>query len=273
LVVQFKKSPGETFQGTPAADHLAANRLVFHVQPDQGIEVRFNAKSPGTRLALQRVNMRFDYREAFEAFRGTGYEILIYHALIGDMTLFSRNDLVEASWRIVQPILDAWSGGPAPDFPNYPAGSWGPQAASALIDEYGFRWIEILNRESLARIPLFASMTPVFLNKVAMILKPVPVAAGEVIVKKGDVGEEMYIICRGQAEATDDAGALLKKLDEGDYFGELSLLEARPRSANVRAATHCDLFSLNKSDFDKLLADHPELSRELRKAAAERYKH
>jgi glucose-6-phosphate 1-dehydrogenase len=272
LVVQFKKASGEIFQGTAAAHQLDANRLVFHVQPDQGIEFRFSAKSPGTRLALQKVNMRFDYKEAFEAFRGTGYEILIYNALIGEMTLFSRNDLVEASWRVVQPILDVWSSGGAPEFPNYPAGSWGPKAASVLIEERGFRWIEVLNRESLARIPLFASMTPVFLNKLAMILKPAQVSAGDVIVRKGDVGEEMYIICRGQAEATDEAGTLLKKLEEGDYFGELSLLEARPRSANVRAATHCDLFALHKTDFDKLLGDHPELSRDLRRAAAERYK-
>jgi glucose-6-phosphate 1-dehydrogenase len=271
LVVQFKKSSGEIFQGTAAARQLDANRLVFHVQPDQGIEFRFHAKSPGTRLALQKVNMRFDYKEAFEAFRGTGYEILIYNALIGEMTLFSRNDLVEASWRVVQPILDVWASDRAPDFPNYPAGSWGPIAASDLIEERGSLWVEILNRESLARIPLFASMSPVFLNKLAMILKPAQVSAGEVIVRKGDVGEEMYVIARGAAEATDETGKLLMKLDEGNYFGELSLLEARPRSANVVAVTHCDLFALHKTDFDKLLAEHPELSRDLRQAAVERY--
>ncbi|MEI7684343.1 MAG: glucose-6-phosphate dehydrogenase [Planctomycetota bacterium] len=272
LVVQFKKSSGDLFQGTAAAETLDANRLLFHVQPDQGIEFRFHAKSPGTNLALQTVNMRFDYREAFEASRGTGYEVLIHNALQGEMTLFSRNDLVEASWRIVQPIVDAWSADNAPDFPNYHAGSWGPKAASRLIEEDGFRWIEVLNRESLARIPLFASMSPVFLNKMALILKPTQASKGDAIVKKGDVGEEMYIISRGRAEATDDSGVVLKTLEEGDYFGELSLLEALPRSANVRATTHCDLFAVHKRDFDKLLADHPELSRDLRKAAMERYK-
>jgi glucose-6-phosphate 1-dehydrogenase len=188
------------------------------------------------------------------------------------MTLFSRNDLVEASWRVVQPILDVWAADAAPDFPNYPAGSWGPKAASALIEERGFRWVEILNRESLARIPLFASMSPVFLNKLAMILKPAQVSAGDLIVRKGDFGEVMYVICRGQAEAADETGKLLMTLDEGNYFGELSLLETRPRSATVRAVTHCDLFTLHKTDFDKLLADHPELARDLRRAAVERYK-
>ncbi|MCE9532561.1 MAG: glucose-6-phosphate dehydrogenase [Planctomycetes bacterium] len=272
LVVQFKKSPADIFKGTTAAEQLDANRLVFHIQPDQGIEFRFSAKSPGTQLSLQKVNMRFDYKESFEAFRGTGYEILIYNALLGDMTLFSRDDLVDAAWRIVQPILDVWATDTNPDFPNYPAGSWGPKAASALIEDSGFKWIEILNRESLARIPLFASTTPVFLNKLAMTLKPAQTEAGEMIVRKGEAGHEMYILCRGQAEATDEKGTVLKKLEEGDYFGELSLLDARPRAASVKAVTHCDLLALHKTEFDKLLAEHPDLARDLRKAAVERYK-
>ncbi len=111
---------------------LEANRLMFHIQPDQGIELRFHAKTPGPAMFLQKVNMRFDYREAFEASRGTGYEVLIYNCMIGDATLFSRTDLVEAAWRIAQPMLDAWAATPPHDFPNYPAGSWGPKAAYDL---------------------------------------------------------------------------------------------------------------------------------------------
>src|SRR5438067_1780549 len=79
--------------------------------------------------ALQKVDMRFDYRESFEAARGTGYEVLLYNCMIGDATLFSRSDLVESAWRIAQPFLDAWAQNPPSDFPNYPAGSWGPKAA------------------------------------------------------------------------------------------------------------------------------------------------
>src|SRR5262249_19620225 len=89
IVVQFRKAPEAMFRGTPAAEHLDANRLVFHMQPDQGIEFRFHAKAPGATMYLQKVDMRFDYREAFEAPRGTGYETLLYNAMTGDATLYS----------------------------------------------------------------------------------------------------------------------------------------------------------------------------------------
>ena len=88
-------------------------------------------------MHLQPVNMRFDYGEAFEASRGTGYEVMLYNCMIGDATLFSRTDLVETAWRIAQPILDAWAQTPPTDFPNYPAGSWGPKAAFDLIERDG----------------------------------------------------------------------------------------------------------------------------------------
>ena len=89
---------------------------IFHIQPDQGIELRFNAKTPGPTTSVQKVNMRFDYKETFEAQRGTGYEAMLYSCTIGDATLFSRSDLVEAAWKIAQPILDTWAETPVPDF-------------------------------------------------------------------------------------------------------------------------------------------------------------
>src|SRR5262249_49332520 len=141
IVVQFKKAPEVIFRDTPAVGRLEANRLIFHMQPDQGIELRFHAKIPGPTMQLQRVDMRFDYREAFETARGTGYEVLLYNCMIGDATLFSRTDLVETAWRIAQPILDVWASTPANDFPNYPAGTWGPKAAFDLIGQDGRRWI------------------------------------------------------------------------------------------------------------------------------------
>jgi glucose-6-phosphate 1-dehydrogenase len=95
IVVQFKKAPEVLFRDVPTVAALESNRLIFHIQPDQGIEFRFHAKTPGPVMDLQKVNMRFDYREEFEASRATGYEVLLYHCMTGDATLFSRTDLVE----------------------------------------------------------------------------------------------------------------------------------------------------------------------------------
>ena len=272
IIVQFKKPPSERFEGTDAADQIDANRLVFHVQPDQGIELRFHAKSPGTSLSLQKVNMRFDYKDAFEASRGTGYEILIYQAMMGEPTLFSRDDLIDASWKVVQPFLDAWATGPAPDFPNYPAGSWGPKAAMAMLEELGHRWVETLSCDMMSKIPLFKICNPVFLGKLNMILEPEQYSAGDLIAKQGDIGQAMYILVRGEAEVKNDAGAALDTLKEGDYFGELSLLHAQPRIANVRATTACDVLILRKGDFDRLMSEYPLLLTELEQHAATRYK-
>ncbi|GIW79357.1 MAG: hypothetical protein KatS3mg105_1164 [Gemmatales bacterium] len=89
IVVCFRRAPQVIFRGTPAAAFLDNNQLIFHIQPDQGIELRFQAKTPGPSMLLQKVNMRFNYGEAFSAVRGTGYEVLLYQCMIGDATLFS----------------------------------------------------------------------------------------------------------------------------------------------------------------------------------------
>jgi glucose-6-phosphate 1-dehydrogenase len=271
IVVQFKRAPDALFRATPAEGQLGANRLIFHIQPDQGIEFRFHAKTPGPTMALQKVNMRFDYKDAFEAARGTGYEVLLYNAIAGDTTQFTRTDLVESAWRIAQPLLDAWSAIAPTDFPNYPAGTWGPPAAYALLERDGRRWLEIVNRNVLEKVPLLRGADPLFLHNLALMLQPAVVPAGATIVQHGDTGNEMYFICRGQAEVLDRAGKLLNVLDEGNFFGELSLLLSRPRTATVRAATPCDLFVLGRADFDKALRDHPQLAASLQENARSRY--
>ena len=271
IVVQFKKAPEVMFRDTPAADVLEANRLMFHIQPDQGIELHFHSKTPGPAMFLQKVNMRFDYREAFEASRGTGYEVLIYNCMIGDATLFSRTDLVEAAWRVAQPLLDAWANTPPHDYPNYPAGSWGPKAAYDLMGRDGRGWVEIVNRDILDRVPLFKGGGPVFLHNLAMMLNPVVFEAGETIIQQGEMGQEMYFISRGQAEAFDSTGKVLRVLTDGDFFGEVSLLLAQPRGASVRALTTCDLFVLHKADFDRVLKDHPQFAESLRELVKKRY--
>jgi glucose-6-phosphate 1-dehydrogenase len=223
-------------------------------------------------MHLQKVNMRFNYQEAFEASRGTGYEVLLYSAMIGDATLFSRTDLVESAWRIAQPLLDYWAKNEAAEFPNYPAGSWGPKAAFGLIERDGRQWVEVINREVFQKVPLFQGCDAVALNNLAMMLKPEVAGAGDMIIRKGEVGTTMYIICRGQAEVLDGSGKHLATLQEGDFFGELALLFSQPRAASIRAVTPCDLFVLDKADFDRVAKDDPKFLDSLMEVARKRYK-
>jgi glucose-6-phosphate 1-dehydrogenase len=270
VVVQFKKAPAVAFRGT-AISRVSANRIIFHIQPDQAIESCFQAKTPGPLMQLQPVNMRFNYGEAFHAARGTGYEVMLYSCMMGDATLFSRTDLVETAWRIAQPFLDVWAAESPQDFPNYGAGTWGPKAASDLIDRDGRRWYEIVTRESLERVPLFKGGDPVFLNQISMALKPRVVPAGAVVIQKGEPGTEMFLICRGEVEAVDSNGTVLSTLREGDIFGEVALILSEPRTATVRASTMCDLFVLDKADFCRILRDQQQFAQAVKEIALKRY--
>ena len=268
ILVQFKKAPEVIFGGAPGVEKLASNQLIFHIQPDQGIELRFQAKLPGPGVSLQKVNMRFDYGESFEASRGTGYEVLLYNSIIGDATLFSRSDLVECAWRVAQPILDAWAASPPADFPNYEAGSWGPRTAFELIEHDGRKWLEVISRSVLEHVPLLAKGTPIFLHALALMLKPRVFGPGATIIKKGDPGQEMFFLSRGKVEVLGDDNKVLASLKEGDFFGETALLSTEVRTASVRAVTPCDLFVLGQEDFNQVLQDHPEIADSLRAAAA-----
>jgi len=270
VVVEFKKAPASVFRGT-AVKKVGANRLIFHIQPEQAIQSVFQAKIPGPTMQLQPVNMRFNYGEAFQASRGTGYEVMIYSCMLNDATLFSRTDLVESSWRIVQPILDAWFVYPTLDFPNYPAGTWGPKAASDLVEQDGRRWFEVVTTETLEHIPLFKDADPLFLSHLSMCLRPRRAAPDDIICRKGDPGLEMFLICRGEVEFLDRRGQPLMHLQDGDCFGEIALLLSGARIATVRAKTLCDLFVLEKSDFDRILRDHPQFAEVLTQMAHERY--
>ena len=86
------------------------------------------------------VEMKFDYRDYFKAAPSTGYETLVYDCMIGDATLFKHADSIEAGWRVVQPVLDAWAEDRTADLPIYPAGSSGPMEANALLAREGRRW-------------------------------------------------------------------------------------------------------------------------------------
>ncbi len=269
IVVQLKSPPDIVFRGTPVAS-LEPNRLIFHIQPDQGIELRFQAKTPGPEMSLQNVNMRFDYSQAFTAPRATGYEVLIYNCMNGDATLFSRTDLVETAWRIAQPMLDVWKNEPA-DFPNYAAGTWGPKAAFELMERDGRKWVEILNRETLEKVPLFEGADTVFLASLILALKPVVFQPGDLVVRQGESGGEMYVISRGEVEVIDGSGNVVATLGEGNFFGEISLLTAAPRNATVRAKSYCDFFVLDKSGFTRVLRDRPQFLKSIMEIAQTRY--
>ena len=271
ILVQLKKAPEVIFRDTPAVERLESNQLIFHIQPDQEIEVRFQAKHPGPSMNLQKVNMRFDYREAFQAARATGYEVLLYHCMLGDAMLFSRTDLVESAWKIAQPILDVWAASPAEDFPNYPAGSWGPKAAFDLIERDGRKWLEVVNRSVIAQVPLFSACDAIFQHNIAMALKPEVYAPGDLIVRKGDIGREMYFLVTGEVDVLDRDGTALATLGPGSFFGEISLLLSEPRTASVRAREYCDLFVLDQRDFHRVLRDHPEFARSILEASRARY--
>jgi glucose-6-phosphate 1-dehydrogenase len=139
VVIQFKRVPFALFRDT-SVDRLSPNDLVLHIQPEEKVTLQFSAKIPGPRVCIGDVEMKFDYRDYFKVAPSTGYETLIYDCMIGDPTLFKRADDIEAGWRVVQPILDAWSEDRATELPIYPAGSAGPSDADALITRDGRRW-------------------------------------------------------------------------------------------------------------------------------------
>ncbi len=269
IIVEFKKAPQVLFRNT-AVREISPNRLIFHIQPYQGIEVQFQAKIPGPVLRLQPVNMRFGYGEAFTASRYTGYEVMIYSCSHGDATLFSRGDLVEAAWRVAQPLMDYWKV-KVPDFPNYARGSWGPAGANDLIERDGRHWFELLTEDVLHKVAIFKDGDPLFLSQVILALRPTVYRKGEMIMTKGEMGREMFVIVRGEVEVISDDGKVLKTLKDGDVVGEIALLMHGPRTASVRAKTGCNLVALDKTSFARILIDHPQFAETVRKVAKERY--
>ena len=137
VVIQFRDVPVALLVDADM-QRLPPNRLVLQIQPDEGVRWEVVAKIPGPRLEAAPVSLDFRYADAFSMGHRTGYETLLYDVLIGDQMLFQRADQIEAGWRAVQPLLDAWSQGGAPE--DYPAGSAGPSDAEALLIRDGRRW-------------------------------------------------------------------------------------------------------------------------------------
>jgi glucose-6-phosphate 1-dehydrogenase len=149
IAIQFRRVPHSPFRGNvatpvarPAPGGIDPNLLVLRIQPDEGITLRFGAKVPGQAMRIRNVNMDFLYGSAFITQSPEAYERLLLDCMLGDATLFAREDEVEEAWRVCTAVLDAWRAHPPArdELPNYEAGTWGPEAANDLIARDGRSW-------------------------------------------------------------------------------------------------------------------------------------
>jgi len=144
--VHFKRTPQALF-ARDNGDKIDSNIISVRIQPNEGIAMTFEAKLPGTQMRASTVQMDFSYQSAFGSRTPVAYETLLLDAMRGDATLFTRRDEVEAEWRIVTPIEEAWQQLPVPGFPNYAAGSDGPAAANDLVERSGHYWRPLREKE------------------------------------------------------------------------------------------------------------------------------
>jgi glucose-6-phosphate 1-dehydrogenase len=136
IALVFKRAPHLPFADTDT-EELGNNQLVVRVQPDEGVTLKFGSKVPGSVMEVRDVSMDFLYGEQFTEASPEAYERLLLDVLLGDATLFPRNAEVEASWAVIDPLEEFWSGStPHP----YRAGEWGPRAADAMLAAEGRRW-------------------------------------------------------------------------------------------------------------------------------------
>lgn len=138
IAITFKEPPSLLFKSE--ANGSVPNTLVIRIQPDEGISLRFNCKVPGPANLIHPVKMDFRYGAFFGASPPEAYERLICDCMSGDSTLFARADEVMASWKLLTPVLEKWASEKPGAFPNYDAGTWGPDAAERMIQEDGHAW-------------------------------------------------------------------------------------------------------------------------------------
>jgi len=142
ITIQFREVPHNMFQSE--AGHVPKqNRLVISIQPDMGIRFQMEGKTPGLEMSLNTVDMVFDYAGKSKSESPEAYETLLLDIISGDQTLFMRADQVEAAWELIMPVLNFWESNKMANFPNYPADSWGPENAEALIAKDGFHWFSL----------------------------------------------------------------------------------------------------------------------------------
>ena len=139
IAIEFKWVPHLLFKSL-GAEKIQPNILVFRIQPDESIRITFQTKNPGPKLSTKTGTMNFSYQGSFETAAPEAYERLLLDALISDQMLFARTDWLEHSWSLIDPILEHWKTAPAPDFPNYAAGTWGPSKAEELTGKDSRHW-------------------------------------------------------------------------------------------------------------------------------------
>jgi len=148
IVVQFRSPPHLMF-GHLTREAMRPNTLVMRVQPNEGVALNFEVKVPGAAVALTSnieiapVDMEFDYANAFGEISAPAYETLLLDVMIGEATLFTRSDEVEAAWRVIDPLIQYWEANKPKRMPGYAAGSWGPREADELIEEDGVEWRDV----------------------------------------------------------------------------------------------------------------------------------
>ncbi|UCB44320.1 MAG: glucose-6-phosphate dehydrogenase [Spirochaetota bacterium] len=146
IAVQFKAVPHSMFYPL-TTDDLNPNVLIFHVQPEEGISLRIQAKHPGPKLCMDALEMEFKYSEVIHEGLPDAYERLLLDCMVGDPTLFIRRDDMEVAWSFITPVLKAWERDPeckkTGPLHMYPAGSWGPDAIEELVNREGRSWINI----------------------------------------------------------------------------------------------------------------------------------
>jgi len=141
IVIVFQRPPHLMFN-LPDDRDFTPNILSMRIQPDEGIHLQFEAKQPGSEEEMRSVKMDFNYRDSFAGGLPEAYEKLLLEALEGDASLFTRSDAIEASWKLIDPVLRAWENSQAPALSSYETGDWGPAEAEALMRKSGRTWLQ-----------------------------------------------------------------------------------------------------------------------------------
>ena len=138
IVVHFKPTPHHLFHKSDKCEQC--NQLIIRIQPDEGILLKFGMKEPGAGFNVRNVSMDFHYKDLSEIVIPSAYERLIHDVMLGDSTLFSRDDVVETAWKFLSPIQKVWASNPDAKIAGYPAGTWGPEHSNDLIEEHELTW-------------------------------------------------------------------------------------------------------------------------------------
>ena len=139
VAIHFKQTPHHFF-GPHQEELCQSNKLIIRIQPDEGILMKFNMKLPGGGFETKSVNMDFHYADLADVYVPEAYERLLLDCMLGDATLYARGDAVEACWKFVDPILQAWESNVNNKVCGYPAGTWGPKEASTLFGNPKLDW-------------------------------------------------------------------------------------------------------------------------------------